>query len=72
MPSGRAEDRADAVLFRMSVEDKKELKRLAHERGINMQMLLEERVFGRLSGTPRGPWDTRMAQDPIEELRMTG
>ena len=60
-----AEDRQTSVVFRMSHDEKAQLKRDAAELGITMQALLERRALGKADATSRrGGWPTKPTTVP--------
>lgn len=72
MPAGhlnRSAARRVAVAFRLSVEDRDELKRRAAEEGVSVQTYLERTALGRYNAhdRPRGPLYARQKELPIDD-----
>lgn len=65
-----AEDRQTSVLFRMSHDQKTQLRRDADALGITVQALLERRVLGNHDAVSRVPG--RKPRPQQEELPLTG
>jgi hypothetical protein len=58
----QADDRVTGVLFRMSHDEKAQLKTEAKALGITVQALLERRVLGKADAQPRQPGRVPAAQ----------